>query len=96
MIPRPIRTRAGSDSFGARRSTKSYETIEAEAESPAATVPRIAASNPANTWAAFAAHLAMAQAFALAVQAGRLARESGLGAGSVAAQPTSPLTGFLD
>jgi thiazole synthase len=40
--------------------------------------------------------VAMAQAFALAVQAGRLAREAGLGAGSVAAQPTSPLTGFLD
>jgi thiazole synthase len=40
--------------------------------------------------------VAMAQAFALAVQAGRIARESGLGAGSIAAQPTSPLTGFLD
>ncbi len=40
--------------------------------------------------------VAMAQAFALAVQAGRIARESGLGAGSVAAQPTSPLTGFPD
>lgn len=38
----------------------------------------------------------MARAFALAVQAGRLARETGLGAGSVTAQATSPLTGFLD
>jgi thiazole synthase len=40
--------------------------------------------------------LAMARAFRLAVEAGRAAREAGLGAGSVTAQPTSPLTGFLD
>jgi thiazole synthase len=38
----------------------------------------------------------MAQAFRLAVEAGRLAREAGLGAGSDQAHPTSPLTGFLD
>jgi len=40
--------------------------------------------------------VAMAKAFRLAVEAGRIARESGLGAGSVVAQPTSPLTSFLD
>jgi thiazole synthase len=40
--------------------------------------------------------LAMARAFRLAVEAGRAAREAGLGAGSIVAQPTSPLTGFLD
>lgn len=40
--------------------------------------------------------VAMAKAFCLAVEAGRLAREAGLGSGSVSAQPTSPLTGFLD
>lgn len=38
----------------------------------------------------------MAGAFQLAVQAGRTAFELGLGAVSVAASPTSPLTGFLD
>jgi thiazole synthase len=40
--------------------------------------------------------LAMARAFRLAVEAGRAAREAGLGAGSDQASPTSPLTGFLD
>lgn len=40
--------------------------------------------------------VAMARAFRLAVEAGRIARESGLGAGSIVAQPTSPLTRFLD
>lgn len=38
----------------------------------------------------------MAKAFRLAVEAGYLARTAGLGQGSVAAQPTSPLTGFLE
>ena len=38
----------------------------------------------------------MARAFRLAVEAGRTAREAGLGAGSDVARPTSPLTGFLD
>lgn len=38
----------------------------------------------------------MAKAFRLAVEAGYLAKKSGLGQGSTAAQPTSPLTGFLD
>lgn len=38
----------------------------------------------------------MAMAFALAVQAGRAARECGLGEASVTASPTSPLTGFLE
>jgi len=38
----------------------------------------------------------MARAFRLAVEAGRAAREAGLGSGSEAARPTSPLTGFLD
>jgi thiazole synthase len=38
----------------------------------------------------------MARAFRLAVEAGRAAREAGLGTGSIVAQPTSPLTGFLD
>ncbi|MFM9000783.1 MAG: thiazole synthase [Opitutia bacterium] len=40
--------------------------------------------------------VAMARAFRLAVEAGRTAREAGLGAGSDTARPTSPLTGFLD
>lgn len=39
---------------------------------------------------------AMAKAFRLAVEAGYLAKQSGLGQGSTTAQPTSPLTGFLD
>lgn len=39
--------------------------------------------------------VAMASAFRLATQAGRAAREAGLGASSAQAQPTSPLTGFL-
>jgi thiazole synthase len=38
----------------------------------------------------------MAKAFRLAVEAGYLAKKSGLGLGSISAQPTSPLTGFLD
>lgn len=46
--------------------------------------------------AASANPLAMAKAFRLAVEAGRLAREAGLGARSPQAVPTSPLTGFLD
>jgi len=46
--------------------------------------------------AASADPLAMARAFRLAVEAGRLAREAGLGARSSQAVPTSPLTGFLD
>jgi thiazole synthase len=37
----------------------------------------------------------MARAFRQAVEAGRAAREAGLGARSSEAQPTSPLTGFL-
>jgi thiazole synthase len=40
--------------------------------------------------------VAMARAFRLAVEAGRAAREAGLGIGSDKAEPTSPLTGFLD
>jgi thiazole synthase len=40
--------------------------------------------------------IAMARAFRLAVEAGRTAREAGLGVGSDKAEPTSPLTGFLD
>ena len=40
--------------------------------------------------------VAMARAFRLAVEAGRTAREAGLGVGSDKAEPTSPLTGFLD
>jgi thiazole synthase len=40
--------------------------------------------------------IAMAKAFRLAVESGRIAREAGLGMGSISAQPTSPLTGFLD
>ena len=40
--------------------------------------------------------VAMARAFRLAVEAGRAAREAGLGVGSDKAEPTSPLTGFLD
>lgn len=40
--------------------------------------------------------VAMARAFRLAVEAGRTAREAGLGVGSDQASPTSPLTGFLD
>jgi len=39
--------------------------------------------------------VAMAGAFRKAVEAGRAAREAGLGASSSEAQPTSPLTGFL-
>ena len=39
--------------------------------------------------------VAMARAFRLAVEGGRLAREAGLGASSSQAAPTSPLTGFL-
>jgi thiazole synthase len=39
--------------------------------------------------------VAMAGAFRQAVQAGRAAREAGLGARSAQAEPTSPLTGFL-
>ena len=38
----------------------------------------------------------MAVAFKLAIQAGRLAYEIGLGSRTEAAQPTSPLTGFLN
>ncbi len=38
----------------------------------------------------------MSAAFRLAVEAGRMAFESGLGAASVMASATSPLTGFLD
>ena len=49
-----------------------------------------------NTGIASAADpLAMARAFRLAVEAGRAAREAGLGGASAEAQPTSPLTGFL-
>lgn len=40
--------------------------------------------------------VAMGRAFRLAVEAGRGAREAGLGSASIAAQPTSPLTHFLD
>lgn len=40
--------------------------------------------------------VAMGRAFRLAVEAGRGAREAGLGSASFAAQPTSPLTHFLD
>jgi thiazole synthase len=39
--------------------------------------------------------IAAAQAFAAATQAGRIAREVGLGATSTRAMPTSPLTAFL-
>jgi thiazole synthase len=38
----------------------------------------------------------MAQAFKMAVEAGRMAYESGLGTASQVASATSPLTGFLD
>jgi len=38
----------------------------------------------------------MAEAFRLAVQAGRMAFETGLGDSQSTARPTSPLTGFLD
>ncbi|KAB2666346.1 MAG: thiazole synthase [Verrucomicrobia bacterium] len=38
----------------------------------------------------------MARAFRMAVEAGRIARELGLGAPGLGASPTSPLTGFLD
>ena len=38
----------------------------------------------------------MAQAFAAAVEVGRVAREMGLGTVSTTAQPTSPLTTFLE
>ena len=49
-----------------------------------------------NTGIASAADpLAMARAFRLAVEAGRAAREAGLGGVTAEAQPTSPLTGFL-
>lgn len=40
--------------------------------------------------------VAMARAFRLAVEAGRLAYLAGLGPTSKSAQPSSPLTGFLD
>ena len=40
--------------------------------------------------------VAMGRAFRLAVEAGRGAREAGLGSASLGAQPTSPLTQFLD
>lgn len=40
--------------------------------------------------------VAMAQAFAMAVEAGRVAYESGLGIKSTSAEPTSPLTTFLN
>ncbi|MDR3430367.1 MAG: thiazole synthase [Rouxiella aceris] len=40
--------------------------------------------------------LAMAKAFKLAVEAGRLARVSGLGGRSLQAKASSPLTGFLE
>lgn len=40
--------------------------------------------------------VAMAQAFRWAVEAGEQARQAGLGVASSVAQPTSPLTGFLD
>ncbi|MEM1158466.1 MAG: thiazole synthase [Verrucomicrobiota bacterium] len=40
--------------------------------------------------------VAMARAFAQAVEAGRIAYEAGLPAQSVTAEPTSPLTTFLD
>jgi thiazole synthase len=39
--------------------------------------------------------IAMARAFRLAVEAGRMARVAGLGASSSKAEPTSPLTDFL-
>jgi thiazole synthase len=38
----------------------------------------------------------MARAFKSAVEAGRIAYESGLGPVTSTAQPTSPLTAFLD
>jgi thiazole synthase len=38
----------------------------------------------------------MARAFRLAVEAGRLAFETGLATRQYTASPTSPLTGFLD
>jgi thiazole synthase len=38
----------------------------------------------------------MAEAFRLAVEAGRLAREVGVAEPQAEASPTSPLTGFLD
>jgi thiazole synthase len=41
-------------------------------------------------------HAAMARAFALAVEAGRLAYLSGLGPERQAAAASSPLTGFLE
>src|SRR5262245_9391021 len=50
-----------------------------------------------NTAIAIASHPErMAQAFRMAVEAGRAAFESGLAAASNAASPTSPLTAFLD
>jgi len=41
-------------------------------------------------------HAAMARAFALAVEAGRLAYLAGLGPERQAASASSPLTGFLE
>ena len=50
-----------------------------------------------NTAIAIACHPSqMAQAFKFAVQAGRTARELGLGGEQFTASPTSPLTAFLD
>ncbi|CCJ87305.1 Thiazole biosynthesis protein ThiG [Cronobacter dublinensis 582] len=40
--------------------------------------------------------MAMARAFRQAVEAGRTGYEAGLGARATQAQPTSPLTGFLE
>ena len=41
-------------------------------------------------------HAAMAKAFALAVEAGRLAYRAGLGPKRDASEASSPLTGFLE